>query len=199
LFSLEFLGRNEEDTRDHDFSWAHAVQKTVDCPCSGVIVEYNTTHPSRTFIMNRKLHNTILAFSVTGMMLFVGLVIAEPAQPGQDALPAALPVSSVHDSHDLDDAVGAAIDARAHAFELDVAGAADPGEALALTAGLIASTATEAALKTALAELRRDVGEREQARSGQERSRPVRRSGGSRDVIAVPYFSFARGSRGSRS
>lgn len=149
--------------------------------------------------MNRKLHNTILAFSVTGMMLFVGLVIAEPALPEQDALPAAVPVSSLHETDDLDDAVGAAIDARVRAFEVDLAGVTDPGEALALTAGLIATTATETALKTALGELRRDAGEREQSQSGPERPRPARNSGGSRDVIAVPYFSFARGSRGSRS
>lgn len=149
--------------------------------------------------MNRKLHNTILAFSVTGMMLFVGLVIAEPAQPEQDALPAAVPVSFLQEADDPDDAVGAAIDARVRAFELDLAGVTDPGEALALTAGLIATTATETALKTALVELRRDAAAREQVQAGPDRPRPARRSGSSRDVIAVPYFSFARGSRGSRS
>lgn len=149
--------------------------------------------------MNRKLHNTILAFSVSSVMLFVGLVVAEPASLRQEASPTSVPVSAFHgQAHD--DAVDAAIDARVRAFETELARAEDPGEVLALTAGLIATTATEAALLAALGELREDGAERGRAeRPDNERTRPARRSGGSREVIAVPYFSFARGSRGSRS
>ena len=48
----------------------------------------------------------------------------------------------------------------------------------------------------------RDWGREDHGRTAYGRDRDdwrVERSGGSRDVIAVPYFSFARGSRGSRS
>ena len=159
--------------------------------------------------MNRKLHNTILAFSVTGMMLVVGLVIAEPAMPGIDGDAAVAGIATQANGEGLapvradHDPVDATIDARIRAFEAELAQAADPAEALALTAGLIAVTATEVALQSALGELRREAGGRELARAEVQAEadppRPARRGSGSRDVIAVPYFSFARGSRGARS
>jgi hypothetical protein len=153
--------------------------------------------------MNRKLHNTILAFSVTGMMLAVGLVIAEPAMPGIDADAAGAGIATL--AHDVPAAHAdqERLDVAVRAFEAELAQAADPAEALALTAGLIAVTATEVALQSALGELRREAGGRELARAEvqveADPPRPARRGSGSRDVIAVPYFSFARGSRGARS
>lgn len=160
--------------------------------------------------MNRKLHNTILAFSVSGVMLFLGLVVAQPAslQPAGQGLPDA-PLANLtvpHARHDglADAAIAARIESRARGFEDEVARAETTGEALAMTAGFIAATATEAALVAALSELRQDHAEAEAADglhdAPRERSAPRRRSGKTRDVIAVPYFSFARGSRGgSRS
>ena len=153
--------------------------------------------------MNRKLHNTILAFSVTGVMLFVGLVVAEPVLSEQDAAPADMPALVVEDTlleQTLDATIDATIEARVRQLDASLAEATDPAEALAVTAGLVAATATEVALQAALSELRKEFAVREHApQANTEIPHPVRRSGGSRDVIAVPYFSFARGSRGSRS
>ena len=158
--------------------------------------------------MNRKLHNTILAFSVTGVMLFFGLVVAQPALPSsEEAAPTMSPVvvTVAHAHHDglADAAIAARIDARAKAFEGEFARAGTTGEALALTAGFIAATATEAVLISALTELRQQhaddelVVEDDAPATGEPQAR---RSGSTRDAIAMPYFSFARGSRGgSRS
>ena len=153
--------------------------------------------------MNRKLHNTILAFSVTGVMLFVGLVVAEPVLQDEAAVPGHAPAvvaGMPTPEQALDSTIDATVEARATQLDASLAGAADPAEALALTAGMIAAPATEVALQTSLSERRSGFATREHApQANTETPRPARRSGGSRDVIAVPYFSFARGSRGSRS
>ena len=155
--------------------------------------------------MNRKLHNTILAFSVTGVMLFFGLVVAQPALPSsEEAAPTMSPmvVTVAHAHHDglADAAIAARIDARAKAFEGEFARAGTTGEALALTASFIAATATEAALASALAELRTQHAGDDRVADDEVPEAPepaARRSGSSRDAIAMPYFSFARGSRGT--
>ncbi|TDK22489.1 hypothetical protein E2F46_13570 [Luteimonas aestuarii] len=153
--------------------------------------------------MNRKLHNTILAFSVTGVMLFVGLVVAEPVLSEQDAVPLDTPALVVEDTlfeQTLDATIDATIEARVRQLDASLAEASDPAEALAMSAGLVAATATEVALQAALSELRKEFATGEHApQANIETPRAARRGGGSRDVIAVPYFSFARGSRGSRS
>lgn len=167
--------------------------------------------------MNRKLHNTILAFSVTGVMLFVGLVVADPALERAQSptlLPtvaAAQPASAARSAQarrsELDAAIESRIEARAKAFEAEMARTATASDALALTAGYLAATATEAALAAALAEVGKSRIEGDLAAGVDEASAaepapsPASHKGSrARDVIAVPYFSFARGShRGSRS
>src|SRR3546814_9441678 len=50
---------------------------------------------SRTFTMNRKLHNSMLAFSATGLVLVFALIAASPVLPGQDvSTPVALAAST---------------------------------------------------------------------------------------------------------
>lgn len=151
--------------------------------------------------MNRKLHNTILAFSVTGVMLFVGLVVAEPALPAHDGHDA-VPFAAGHGR----EAGQAARISTGTAITPDAAGddteAMDAAEAIAMATGLLAVSVTEAALDAMLADLETANSDRRQesGRDGQRKDPPSRRKGrASRDLIAVPYFSFARGSRGSRS
>lgn len=155
--------------------------------------------------MNRKLHNTILAFSVTGVMLFVGLVIAEPAHSLVDeATPAALQEAGIG-TDNLPASPTAGLtghDEARKAFEADIARAANTGEAIAIAAGYIAVTATETALAAAMEDLERRREERKAiADADTERKEPAtrRKASATRELIAVPYFSFARGSRGSRS
>lgn len=124
--------------------------------------------------MNRKLRNTILAFSVTGTVLAVGLFAARPAAPAPAAAPslaAASPACMPSAGHDDAVAVQPAVAVDAGRTALTAAGAT----AMVL-AGLEAAEAAEA-----------DV-------EARRRSRHVRRA------VAVPYFSFARGAgRDSRS
>ena len=165
--------------------------------------------------MNRKLHNKILAFSVTGVMLFIGMVVAEPALERQE-VPVLLPTVVVHPGDEdrirrsplqatLDSRIEARAEARAKAFEAEIARTASTGEALALTAGFLAATATEAALIGALSELDKARVEGDLAAGVDEAvddatATAPQKGSRARDVIAVPYFSFARGShRGSRS
>jgi len=159
--------------------------------------------------MNRKLRNTILAFSVSGMMLAVGLMASRPVLPAaaepvgtivQAATPAPtrggplLPVAA----HAADaDALSMRIDARSRQFEAELAKAESLEHALAATASFVAVVATEAVLAEAVS-----VGTAEDAeRASEEAStRRKRRAGSVRSAIAVPYFSFARGTgRGDRS
>lgn len=167
--------------------------------------------------MNRKLHNTILAFSVTGVMLFVGLVVAEPALERTQApilLPtvaAAQPAPAKRSAKarrsELEAAIESRFEARAKAFEAEMARTATASDALALTAGYLAATATEAALVAAFSEIGKSRIEGDLAAGVDDASaaEPApspesHRGSSARDVIAVPYFSFARGShRGSRS
>src|SRR3546814_13647856 len=46
---LILLDINKQSRREpnHDFSWVHAAQKSIDTPCLGVIVTYNTDHPEQ--------------------------------------------------------------------------------------------------------------------------------------------------------
>lgn len=136
--------------------------------------------------MNRKLHNTILAFSVTGVMLFVGLVVADPALPKAEA-PAPTMLPAVVDTPD-DTAAPAEHSRAARAGTI---------EAIALGASLVALGVGEAALANALDEL--EAGPATQERTAERRQAAKRASSNSREMIAMPYFSFARGSRGSRS
>ena len=157
--------------------------------------------------MNRKLHNTILAFSVTGMMLFIGLVVAEPALPQGAPAPAEPPaIATQADDLDrvldesLDALIEARIEARIQAFETELAQASGVGDSIALTAGLVANAATEVALLAVLGEANDGGDRRASAGDAEARARPAaQRTASTREQIAVPYFSFARGSRAGRS
>ena len=89
--------------------------------------------------MYRKLRNTILAFSVSGAMLVVGLMAAQPLPSLSDCTGAVAPLQAATE--------------------------------LAAESGAPEASVTQ---------------------------RP-RRSRATHEVIAIPYFSFARGARGSRS
>lgn len=166
--------------------------------------------------MNRKLRNTILAFSVTGVMLAVGLMAAHPVQPdtampaagaivlatapgaAQPAAPAAPARHPVHaENAATGDAASARIEAHSRRFEAEMEKVASVEEAVAATAGFVAAVTTEAVLLETLSRGADDA--RPEAEAAPEESRK-RRSGGVRSAIAVPYFSFARGmGRGDRS
>jgi hypothetical protein len=158
--------------------------------------------------MNRKLHNTIAAFSVTGVMFFVGLMAAQPTLPMVDAnggsgnadsvtfTPSTLPIRvTVHDPA----SVNARVQSRVERFEDEVAKAGSTSQAIALTAGFIATVAVDAAVAGALLEARQSDTDAEEAKAS-ARASAAARARAVRSSIAVPYFSFARGSqRGARS
>ncbi len=164
--------------------------------------------------MNRKLHNTILAFSVTGVMLVVGLMAAQPVPPpmqgelsAPDAPAAAAPLVVVAQAP-LDDA-GIALAVAAEAaplatrdarrrLEADLADAESFEQVIATTAGFVAAVAAEAAVAGALGEL--DAEAAAEVEETRRRNEASRKRSGVRSAIAVPYFSFARGTgRGDRS
>ena len=124
--------------------------------------------------MNRKLRNTILAFSVTGTVRAAGLFAARPAAPGPSATPPLAAASSP-----------ACTRATGHTDALaERAGdSADAGRAGLVAAGAAVVLAGLEVAEAAEAEV-----------EARRRSRHVRRA------VAVPYFSFARGTgRDSRS
>jgi hypothetical protein len=141
--------------------------------------------------MNRKLHNSLMALSTTGLLLVVGLMAATPS-----AVPAGAETGSEISLTDIDADVqnpkaraAAAIDARAKAFEEELRNAGDAEQAIAATAAFVA----EAALTAALAELKAEEPAAEAEPAAREASRKRRSS---RSALALPYFSFARGLRG---
>jgi len=168
--------------------------------------------------MNRKLHNTILAFSVTGVMLAVGLMAAQPVLPVhadlRDASPAPVtatsPVAAQASSEEAEGAMSdddaltagnafeARIVARGHRLEAGLEKAESFEHVIAATAGFIAAIATEAAVAGVRGEF--DVDADERAEEAERRREASRKRSGVRSAIAVPYFSFARGTgRGDRS
>ncbi len=151
--------------------------------------------------MNRKLHNSLMALSTTGLLLVVGLMAATPvAGPaGRDAwsdvalVRVEAPARADAFERRIEDRTAAAIDARAKAFEQEFRNAGDAHEAIALTAAFVAETATEAALTAAFAEA--TAGKTEAEAEARARKAP-RKRGSARSALALPYFSFARGLRG---
>ena len=108
-------------------------------------------------------------------------------QPAHDQ-PAATPAS---------DALAARMDARRRQFEAEMARAGSLEQALIATTGFVTSITTDAALAGALAE-----GVLIEAAEAKEDTTPRRKRGNTsvRSTIAIPYFSFARGTgRGDRS
>lgn len=152
--------------------------------------------------MNRKLHNSLMALSTTGLLLVVGLMAATPAvgptaMATTDAPIHVVPAVAVSRTDTIDSAIDAriesAIDARAKAFEEEFRNAGDARQAIAVTAAFVAETATEAALTAALAELQAKEPAAEVEAPARETSRKRRSA---RSALALPYFSFARGLRG---
>lgn len=151
--------------------------------------------------MTRKLHNTLLALSTTGLVLMAGLMAGTPlpsAAPPADAyadhagnttaLPAVAMAPARAEAH------AAAIEASALRYEAEMRKAEDPGEAIAMTATFIAGVATEAALAAALESIE-SATSTDDAEPAQSERKSQRKRRTSRSAFATPYFSFARGLR----
>lgn len=142
--------------------------------------------------MNRKLHNTILAFSAAGGMLLLGLMAAVP-------VPRQAQVAAAHGHPtaarpDLPPERAEAIEARVRAFEAEMERAGSANEMIALSSVFLAEIVTEAALASALQGVERDaLGEPAPVEAAERK----RGDGRKRNALALPYFSFAHGLRGS--
>ncbi|MDH5833795.1 hypothetical protein [Luteimonas kalidii] len=174
--------------------------------------------------MNRKLRHTILAFSVTGMVLALGLLAARPVLDA-DADPAAVralagahtpslparsaPLMPLADTGTLEapalaevDAVAVRLQARGRQYEAALVDTHSVEQAVALTVSFVTTVVAESLLAKPLG---RDAGSAavlpdEDADAEDSSAGQARRSGSVRSAIAVPYFSFARGTgRGGRS
>lgn len=153
--------------------------------------------------MNRKLHNSMLAISSTGLVLLAGLMAAvsqpqDVASTRAEATAAAPAVEYPRSTEAYAQAAAAraeALEARSEAFEARLEQSASTSEMLAETAAFTVETATEAALWTAFEELVEQQAEVDPPADDRTRSH-VRRS---RAALALPYFSFAQGLRQNRS
>jgi hypothetical protein len=148
--------------------------------------------------MNRKLRNTILAFCATGLVLAVGLMSARPLPP-DTSVPGGMIARAEPAATPATDELAARVDARRRQFEAELALAGSLEQALVATSGFVTVVTTDAVLAAALAE-----GALIEAAGATEGSTPPprrKREGSSvRSTIAIPYFSFARGTgRGDRS
>ena len=157
--------------------------------------------------MNRKLHNSMLAFSATGLTLVFALIAASPVSIGQDidapamvarvAAPAAPVQADASTLAGLDDIGPNArdIEARARQLEAELERSTSLGDTIASAVSFAAAVSTEAALGAAFeTTAERAEEQREAAREKRRHARQVR------GTLAVPYFSFAQGlRRGSRS
>src|SRR5690606_14362837 len=149
--------------------------------------------------MNRKLRNTILAFSVTGMALAVGLMAAQPVLSGHAGpagavahatVPASTQSTTPTASGGPGDALAAAtpsapIRAGARQFRAALVDAESLERAIAATFDFVAAVATQGVPAAALAD-----DEAEATASGPEEASAARsrRNGSVRSAIAVPYF-----------
>lgn len=148
--------------------------------------------------MNRKLHNSMLAFSATGLTLVFALMAASPVLPGQDvSTPVALaaPAASLQEDSDAIDARVREIEARARQFESELEESASLGDTIASAVSFAAAVSKEAALSAAFEATNDETRQKQEA--AREKRRHARKV---RGTLAVPYFSFAQGlRRGSRS
>ena len=159
--------------------------------------------------MNHKLRNTILAFSVTGMVLAVGLIAARPALPGQFATAPAVadaPLANRSGAGALlanADAVSVRLQARGRQYEAALVDARSVEQAVALTVGFVTTVVGESLLVEPMdpmdADETRTADADADADTGNEMPVSQRRGRGVRSAIAVPYFSFARGMGRGRS
>jgi hypothetical protein len=171
--------------------------------------------------MNRKLRNTILAFSVTGMVLALGLMAARPmvdagagevralagaqapAAPARTAPLMPLADTPGQDVSALDqaDAVAVRLQARGRQYEAALVDARSVEQAVALTVSFVTTVVAESLMTPSLetdpaTAAASDAGDG----STDTDAAPARRSGSVRSAIAIPYFSFARGTgRAGRS
>ena len=160
--------------------------------------------------MNRKLHNSLMALSTTGLLLVAGLLAATPAgmsHPafGRDVVATVAHVATPAQGNgptphraalartDIEAHIEARVEARVRAFEEEIGNAASSREAIASTAAFIAGTATEAAIAGAFAGIGVEAGEVVEPAS--TRGEPPRKRRSTRSKLALPYFSFAHGLR----
>ena len=161
--------------------------------------------------MTRKLHNALLAFSASGLMLVFVLMAAVPAQPTDAATESAsvtvqdTPLANAHDVQSRMHATQAAVQARSDALEARIQARTDEfeaqidrnttlGDTLSTTAAFIAAVSTDTALNAAfdaVAETATDRIDRGEAEMARKKSHDRR----VRSAMAVPYFSFAQGLR----
>lgn len=147
--------------------------------------------------MNRKLHNSIAAFSATGLVLVLALMAASPVPYAQqvpasvaDAAPLSQDAAPLHTGAAATGPDADGIEARARQLEEELERSTSLGDTIASAVSFAATVSTEAALNVAY-EAATDQAEarREAVR---ERRRHARRV---RAALAVPYFSFAQGLR----
>ncbi len=149
--------------------------------------------------MIRKLHNTLLALSASGLLLVFGLMASSPTLPG--LVPGTDPVDASANLGSFDDAAAQAridaaqasaqrIEAHVQRLESDLDRSASLGDTIAGAVSFAAAVSTDVALSAALeaSHTAADKRTREQA----EHRRHVRQV---RSALAVPYFSFAQGLR----
>lgn len=145
--------------------------------------------------MTRKLHNSLLALSSSGLVLVAALLLSQPL-PGAHAPQPALAVAPAPVATRIEHAArrAAAANLRSHRGEARAADAEDAATAIGRTAALVAEIAATAALSALAAEA--EAAARANAQDGgDDRPAPTAHQGHHR-AIAVPYFSFARASRG---
>ncbi|MGI8561446.1 MAG: hypothetical protein ACR2J7_08445 [Luteimonas sp.] len=151
--------------------------------------------------MNRKLHNTLLALSTTGLALMVGLMVATPVDaPVAQATGTANALVGIVSLAPPTAAIAARaqartarLEAKTRRFESEMRQLDGSGAAIARTASFVADIATEAALAAAIAKLEAAADDA----AGNEASPPDRspRRSRARNAFATPYFSFAHGLR----
>ncbi|NZA25953.1 hypothetical protein H0E84_06110 [Luteimonas sp. SJ-92] len=145
--------------------------------------------------MNRRLHNTILAFSISSGFLMLGLMAAAPLPPQQSALQATA-LARADAALPARIATERSIEARTRDYETQMARAASTGEMIALSSDFLAAVAAEAAVAAILQEADAPASEPRARAATAERPRG---DGRRRRALAMPYFSFAQGLRGGGS
>lgn len=152
--------------------------------------------------MNRKLHNSMLAFSATGLMLVFALLAASPLRSGQGDVQAqaaaavAAVDTAVQARADAAEARADEIEARAREFEARLDASESLDDTIATALDFAAAVSTRAVLDAAL-DATDDDARQEQREQASEHRRHARQV---RGALAVPYFSFAQGlRRGGRS
>jgi hypothetical protein len=153
--------------------------------------------------MNRKLHNTLLALSTTGLALVVGRMAATPTDSPAPRLAGSTgSLSGVVSIAPPTAAIAARtqartarLEAKTRRFEAGMHQVGDTGEALARTASFVADIATEAALAAAIANLEAVASTDDETRTEPASTDRDPRRSRARNAFATPYFSFAHGLR----